>query len=249
MKRPSLDDRFAASQRPNSLPVMFQRWSELLFLHWEVNPDEIKATLPPGLYPDLHQGKAWIGLVPFYMKNIRPRFLPAVPGISNFLEMNVRTYVHDDFGRPGVWFYSLDANQSLAVTVAQKFFHLPYHRADMSAKVEEETIHYSCTRRSIPGETTSFSYSPGAPLPTPEPGSLEYFLVERYYLFAHHEQEMKNIIGQVHHSPYPLVEAKLEHWSGAAIRQAGFEIEDREPDHVAMSRGVDVELFAIEAVS
>lgn len=248
MKLTTLDDRFAATQRPNGSPVMYQRWSELLFLHWEVPVATIAATLPEGLYPDLHEGRAWLGLVPFYMQKIRPRFLPTVPGISDFLEMNVRTYVHDEQGRPGVWFYSLDANQSLAVSVAKRFFHLPYHRADMKAENREDGIHYSCTRRSIPEQTTRFIYSAGEPVAPPIPGSLEYFLVERYYLFAHHEQEMKNSIGQVNHVPYPLVKAQVEQWSGEAIQQAGFDIGDREPDHSAMSHGVDVSVYAIEPV-
>ncbi len=249
MRRPTLEDRLTATQRPNASPVMYQRWSELLFLHWEVSVAEIAATLPEGLYPDLYGGRAWLGLVPFYMQNIRPRFLPTVPGISNFLEMNVRTYVHDEQGRPGVWFYSLDADQSLAVSVAKRFFHLPYHHADMTAENRDGKIHYSCTRRSIPDETTGFIYSAGEPLPSPVPGSLEYFLVERYYLFAHHEREMKNSIGQVHHTPYPLVAANVEKWSSEAVGQAGFEIGEREPDHSVMSHGVDVSVFAIEPVS
>lgn len=249
MRIPTLNDRFAATQRPDASPVMYQRWSELLFLHWEVSAGEIAATLPEGLYPDLHEGKAWLGLVPFYMQNIRPRFLPTVPGISNFLEMNVRTYVHDDQGRPGVWFYSLDANQSLAVALARQFFHLPYHRAEMKAEQQENGFHYACTRKSLPGQTSRFVYAAGEALPSPTPGSLEYFLVERYYLFAHHKRRMKNSIGQVNHVPYPLVEAKVEHWSGEAIAQAGFDIGERQPDHSVMSRGVDVSIFAIEPVS
>jgi len=249
MRRPSLEDRHAASVRPNASPVMYQRWSELLFLHWEVSAESIAATLPDGIYPDLHEGRAWLGLVPFYMQNIRPRFLPVVPGISNFLEMNVRTYVHDEYGRPGVWFYSLDANQSLAVSVAKRFFHLPYHRADMTAETWDGAIHYSCTRRSEPEDTTRFIYSAGESIDPPAPGTLEYFLVERYYLFAHHQQEMKNSIGQVNHIPYPLVEANVEKWSGEAIQQAGFDIGNRAPDHSIMSRGVDVSVFAIEPVS
>ena len=119
----------------------------------------------------------------------------------------------------------------------------------MTAETRDGKVHYSCTRRSIPDETTRFVYSAGEPLPTPVPGSLEYFLVERYYLFAHHEREMKNSIGQVHHTPYPLVEAKVMQWSSEAIQQAGFEIGNREPDHSVMSHGVDVSVFAIEPVS
>lgn len=248
MRKPTIKDRIAATQRPAGSPVMYQSWRDLLFLHWEVEADSIAATLPPGIYPDLREGKAWIGLVPFFMRNIRPRFLPPVPGISNFLEMNVRTYVHDEQGRPGVWFYSLDANQALAVALAQKFFHLPYHYAKMSDDRRGETIHYRCTRSSIPSETSQFEYAAGDAMAVPEPGSFEYFLVERYYLFAHDKTKNRNLIGQVHHRPYPLHEVELGKWTGEALAQAGFPVMDREPAHVAMSKGVDVEIFPIEPV-
>ena len=82
---------------------------------------------------DRFGAKAFLGVVPFFMRNIRPRFLPAVPGISHFMEMNLRTYVHDRTGVPGVWFYSLDANQWLAVEIARRFFHLPYEHAAMKS--------------------------------------------------------------------------------------------------------------------
>jgi len=126
---PTASQRLAACERPSVQPVMFQQWRDLLFLHWEYPAEAIQATLPAGLFVDTFAGKAYLGVVPFFMQKIRPRFLPAVPGISDFMELNLRTYVHDRAGVPGVWFYSLDANQWLAVQVARNFFHLPYEYA------------------------------------------------------------------------------------------------------------------------
>ena len=131
MSTPTNQQRLDACKAPPQAHVLYQSWKELLFLHWRIDPAVIQATLPPGLTVDTFEGDAYLGIVPFCMCNIRPRFLPVVPGISNFLEMNVRTYVHDEEGRPGVWFYSLDANQKLAVRVARKFFNLPYFDAKM----------------------------------------------------------------------------------------------------------------------
>ena len=108
---PSLSNRLALRERPADRgPVMFQKWRELLFLHWEVDPGEIQRTLPSGLQVDTYADKAYVGIVPFYMCEVRPRFCPSLPGLSNFLEINLRTYVYDERGVAGVWFYSLDAN-------------------------------------------------------------------------------------------------------------------------------------------
>jgi len=110
---------------------MYQQWRDLLFLHWEYPAAAIQETLPEGLFVDTFGGTAYLGIVPFFMRNSRPRFLPAVPGLSNFMELNLRTYVYDRSGIPGVWFYSLDANQPLAVEIARRIFHLPYRHAKM----------------------------------------------------------------------------------------------------------------------
>ena len=115
------EDRLAVREKPASSPVMFQTWSNLLFLHWEIDVQEIAKRIPNRLSVDLHEGKTYLGLVPFFMKKVRPRFLPQMPGLSNFLELNIRAYVHDEQGRPGVWFFSLDCDQPIAVEVARKF--------------------------------------------------------------------------------------------------------------------------------
>ncbi|MBC8149439.1 MAG: DUF2071 domain-containing protein [Verrucomicrobiaceae bacterium] len=126
---------------------MFQRWSELLFLHWEIDPDLVKERLPDHLSVDIHEGKTYLGLVPFFMQKVRPRFLPCAPWLSNFLELNVRVYVHDQHGRPGVWFFSLDCNQPIAVELARRLFHLPYQHASMSAEPADGFRNYSCLRK------------------------------------------------------------------------------------------------------
>jgi len=129
--KPDIEARRALQREPAAKPVIYQTWSDLLFLHWEWDPAEIQATLPPGLYVDTYGEKAYVGVIPFRMTDVRASFLPEIPGVTNFLELNVRTYVHDRDGRPGVWFYSLDLNHGLGVLLAKTFFSLPYHNATM----------------------------------------------------------------------------------------------------------------------
>lgn len=223
---------------------MHQSWDRLLFLHWRWDAAEIQRTLPPDLFVDTFQGEAWLAIVPFYMRGIRPRFLPAVPGISDFLELNVRTYVHDAQGRSGVWFYSLDCNQPLAVLTARTFFHLPYQHARMSAKISEGWIDYRCQRRGMQAESY-FRYHIVPEFQTAEPGTLAFFLAERYLLFSRTPRGIR--CGQVHHTPYPLAEAKLEAWDVNPLLQAGFSDPLRPPDHIIGSAGVDVAVYPLKA--
>jgi hypothetical protein len=126
--------------------VMRMTWSELLFAHWQVEPSCIAALLPPHLELDTRDGKAWIGIVPFLMSNIAPRWCPPLPRLSRFLELNVRTYVKLD-GKPGVWFFSLDAENPVAVRVARATFNLPYMDATMAmTKRDAATITYQSNR-------------------------------------------------------------------------------------------------------
>jgi uncharacterized protein YqjF (DUF2071 family) len=227
---------------------MFQKWRELLFLHWEYDPQAIQRTLPPGLHVDTYQGKAYLGLVPFFMGDIRPRFCPTVPGLSNFLEVNLRTYVYDEQGVAGVWFYSLDANQWLAVQVARTFFKLPYFYAKMSAvKNQRGEITYRSWRRgSDPALTSHFRYRASGPVRQAEPGSLEFFLIERYILFANPTGRGQLSTGQVYHTPYPICQAEAPQWDTQLLTLGGFEPPDRPPDHVLMSPGVAVDIFALQ---
>ena len=243
---PELAGRIALTRKPaDRSPVMFQRWAHLLFLHWRVDPDMIQATLPPGLFVDTYDKEAWLGIVPFFMEGLRPRFCPAVPGISNFLELNLRTYVHDSHGRPGVWFYSLDANQALAVKIAQTVFSLPYRHAKMEAKTDMP-IELHSTRTGQPRQT--FIYEPGEPIGHSEPGSLEFFLVERYLLFSYRAASQKLFMGRIHHEPYALHKPEVSAYSRDLFRLNGFEDPERGHDHALLSTGVDVSVYGLERV-
>jgi hypothetical protein len=228
---------------------MYQQWRDLLFLHWEYPAAAIQATLPEGLFVDTFGGKAYLGIVPFFMRNIRPRFLPAVPGISNFMELNLRTYVYDRSGVPGVWFYSLDANQWLAVNIARRFFHLPYQHARMkSSRTTEGRIRYESLRTGerANGAACVFGYAPGLDLPQPSPDSLEFFLVERYRLYSRAPDGLRR--GAVFHPPYPLCCAEGTAWDEQLLALDAFTPTGRPPDHTLMSRGVDVSVFPLESV-
>ncbi|MGC6427619.1 MAG: YqjF family protein [Akkermansiaceae bacterium] len=232
-----MDQRLACQRRPEGSAVMDQTWADLLFLHWEFDPDLIRKRLPPGVHLDLFEQKAYLGVVPFFMKNIRPKGLPCIPWLSNFLELNVRTYVHDDKGRPGVWFFSLDCDQPIAVEIARKLFHLPYQHARMNAGEV-----YRCQRRGV-SETAEYSYQGTGKLETAEPGTLEFFLLERYLLFS--QRRNGNLYcGQVHHQPYQFCEAEVTQWTDAPLRWEYFEV-DGNPISQLYSPGVPVEIFPL----
>jgi uncharacterized protein len=241
---PTLDHRLSARERPARSPVMFQSWTHLLFLHWRWDPEDIQRRLPRGLTVDTFEGSAWIGIVPFFMRNIRPRFLPCVPWISNFLEKNMRTYVHDDEGRPGVWFFSLDCNQPFAVWTARTFFHLPYHHSRMSAQlVDEHTVAYS-SHRLNDNVTSLFHYALSPHARLAEPGTLDFFLLERYLLFSNTPRGVR--CGQVHHNPYPVSQARVEKFDTRTLELNGFTSPLHPPDHVCGSPGVNVMIYPLQ---
>lgn len=247
MTTPNQEQRIAAQQRPHGCQIMRQRWSHLLFLHWPIDPKEIAKRLPQGLHVDIYDGKAWIGVVPFFMQRVRPLGLPPLPWLSWFLELNVRTYVHDDFGNPGVWFFSLDCNQPIAVEVARRFFHLPYEHSRMKAEISEHHVHYKSIRRGDSREAI-FDYQ----LPTkPKPavlGSLDWFLVERYALFsADSNRELH--VGRVHHEPYQIEAISSGQWSALPIELDGIPIPLGPPISQLSAAILDVELFPLRRIN
>lgn len=243
---PSDAQRLAMRDRPTRAAVMFQHWRDLLFLHWRYSAEAIQATLPPGLHVDTHEGHAYLGVVPFVMRNVRPRFLPAVPGLSHFLELNLRTYVHDEAGVPGVWFYSLDADQRLAVAIARQLFHLPYESARMRYQRTPDGRSVFHSRRMRPAERqleTTLAWRPVGTPRTAVPGSLDFFLAERYRLFAHTPSGLR--CGTVHHAPYPLCDAEVTTMDESLFALNGFTPTGRAPDHVVCSSGVDVSIYPL----
>lgn len=243
---PDLALRLKQREKPQGAGVLFMRWDGLLFLHWEWDPAEIQKTLPKGLRVDTHEGKAWLAVVPFFMRRVHPRGLPCVPGISDFLEYNVRTYVYDERGVPGVWFYSLLCNQPLAVEVARKFFHLNYLHARLLA---EERL--GAEPRFIwmeKGRGAAEFHGRAAERHAPaEPGSLEFFLAERYVLFSAGRRE-RIFAGAVHHRPYEVASAEAVAWSFRPAASLGFSDPGRAPDHVMVARNVQVEAWPISRV-
>lgn len=243
-------ERLAARERPARPCVMHQEWRELLFLHWAVDPDMVQAMLPNSLRVDCYDGKAWLGIVPFFMQGVRPRFLPAVPGVSDFLELNLRTYVVDRQGRPGVWFFSLDTGHRLPVWIARRFFHLPYCYARMAARDDSGLIDYRSSRvqEGVEAIEQVFKWKREGLEATANPGSLEFFLVERYRLFAHDARRDRLYTGQVHHEPYRYSKVKLEDYSTRLFGLNGLPEPQVQPDSVIASPGVGVSIHALERV-
>jgi len=222
---------------------MHQRWANLLFLHWRWDPNEIQRSLPAGLTVDTWNGEAWLGVVPFYMRGVRPVGCPPVPWLSNFLELNVRTYVRDAAGRPGVWFYSLDCNQPVAVWLARTLFHLPYWHASMQAgMLADGSVCYECRRAGSAG-TARFTYRADGHQNPATAGTLEEFLVERYRLFSTKRGRIHS--GQVWHAPYKIAPAVVPVWSAHSLELEGFKPPGRFPDHAIVSAGVDVLIYPL----
>ncbi len=243
MKLPDDEDRLLFRGEPRRNAVGSQRWNDLLFLHWQMDPEVIQASLPAGLYVDVFQGKGWLGIVPFFMERIRPAWLPPLPWLSWFMEMNLRTYVHDDRGRPGVWFYSLDCNQPVAVALARRFFDLPYFHARMTSERRQGRIHFACQRKGAEQESR-FVWRPHSEGHEAIPGTLEFFLVERYLLFASGPQGVLRT-GRVHHRPYQISTPELTAWDNAPALQSGFALSGP-PQSVLCAGKVDVRIFALE---
>ena len=244
IKPPDMAQRLAVRQRPAAAAIGYQRWNHLLFAHWKIEPRAVQAILPRGLFVDAHEGAAYVGVVPFFMQRVRPAWLPSLPWISWFLELNVRTYVHDARGQPGVWFYSLDCNQPLAVAIARRFFHLPYFHARMSAKRQDAAIDYRCQRRGETGGPWRYEWRPGPHAAPAEPGSLEFFLIERYALFST-DHAGRLYEGRVHHAPYRIHTPIVSELSASPARLAGFDLQG-EPVSVLGAHSVDVSIFPLK---
>jgi uncharacterized protein YqjF (DUF2071 family) len=226
---------------------MAQTWDDLAFLHWPLPADELRARVPAALAIDEYDGSAWLGVTPFRVTHLRGRGLPAVPRLSSFLELNVRTYVtYED--RPGIWFFSLDCESPLAVRAARSLYKLPYFDARMSARPRDDEIEYESSRTHTgaqPAELVA-AYGPrGEPGPS-EPGSLANFLTERYCLYATDDDDVL-FRAEIHHRPWPLqaAQASVER---NAMPPAGIELAP-EPALSHFSRRQDVLIWPLARVA
>lgn len=190
---------------------MRQTWHELLFAHWPVDPEILSPLIPQKLAIDVLDGQAWVGVVPFRMSNVHPRFIPSMPGLSAFPELNVRTYVKAE-DKPGVWFFSLDAANEVAVWAARQFYYLPYFNAKMAVECQPDgaTIQYR-SQRVHPGTLAAAlraTYRPVGEVFAPQPGTLEWWLTERYCLYTEHKGQIYR--GEIQHPPWSLQVAEWE---------------------------------------
>jgi uncharacterized protein YqjF (DUF2071 family) len=200
------------AHRPWPLPpgpwLMAQTWERLLFAHWPVDPAVLRPLIPPGLALDTFGGTAWVGVVPFDITHAHARYLPPLPYLSHFLELNVRTYVVAE-AKPGVWFFSLDAASPLAVAGARRFFHLPYFNARMSADVQQGWVHYRSrrTHKGAPPAEFAARYRPLSAPYKAQSGSLEHWLTERYCLYSR-DPRGRIWRDEIHHVHWPLQRAE-----------------------------------------
>ena len=200
----------SGDHRPWPLPsapwVMKQTWHDLLFAHWPISSAVVRPLVPAEIALDTFDGQCWVGVVPFHMSGIRARGLPPLPGLSSFPELNVRTYVTHG-GKPGVYFFSLDAANLPAVWAARAFYHLPYFHAEMGSREISGGIQYFSRRRQSSAEFRG-QYCPTAEVRLREKGSLEHWLTERYCLYTTHRGQV--LRGEIQHQQWPLQDAEAE---------------------------------------
>ena len=240
------------SHRPLPLPrrpwAMQQRWNDLLFAHWPVPTQAIEQTLPPGLLADTFDGSGWLGIVPFGMDRIRIHGLFSVPGARAFPELNLRTYVRErGTNRTGVYFYSLDASNPLAVTIARTVFHLPYYWARMGMDYSKDPgplreIRYRSQRLLAPARARFQARYRG--LGAASQGPLEHFLTSRYALYTS-DRKGNLLRGDIHHLPWPLERAEAEFEVNELPEAHGFTLPDTKPV-LHFSRELLVYVWAIE---
>jgi uncharacterized protein len=239
---------FATAHRPWPPPmapwIMTQRWNDLLFLHYALPPEAILPLIPEVLTLDTFQQRAWVSVTPFWINHLRPPGVPSLPWFSHFAEINVRTYVTRD-GKPGVYFFSLDASNLSAVWGARVFYRLPYWQAAITLKGRGGTkIEYVSKRQHGP-KPAEFccSYGPNSLTFHARPGSLEHFLTERYCLYASNRRRLYR--GEIHHLPWELQSATVDLADNSMAKAAGIEL-PHQPELAYFSRELKVLFWAPE---
>ena len=213
-------DRLAPRLRPSGCPILHQRWNRLVFLHWRLPADVIRRFVPAGLELDLCEGAAWISLVAFTVSHMRATLLPPIPGLSDAHQINMRTYVHRD-GIPGLWFFSLDANNPLAVWAVRLGYRLAFFRARMHVSDDGGVVAFRSERTdgNAPKATFDATWQRGDALPVLQPGTLDFFLVERYVLYSGTNDHLLRT--RIHHRPWPLRRATVTHFASTMPEAQG----------------------------
>lgn len=216
--------------------LLSMRWDDVLFAHWPVDPGVVAPTLPEGLTVDTDDGDAYLGIVAFRMASIRPRGAPVG---RSFPELNLRTYVRSADG-PGIYFYNLDADDRIGVTLARALFELPYYRAEMRVDDREDGVRFRSRRTHRDAASARFdaTYRPTGAAEPVEPGSLDAFLTERYRFYT--ESDSGSLYrGDIEHPPWKVSDATLSIRSNTLFEANGFDRPAGEP-LVRYSPGSDV---------
>jgi uncharacterized protein YqjF (DUF2071 family) len=228
---------------PAGLWVMAQTWHDLLFAHWPIAATTLRPRIPAQLEIDIFEGQAWLAVIPFRMSGVRLRGTPAMPWLSRFPELNLRTYVTMG-GKPGVWFFSLDAGNPLAVAIARAWFHLPYFRAQMLCEERDGWIHYRSerTHRRAPSGLLEARYRPAGEVYSAKPATLEHFLTERYCLYTA-DARGRIIRGEIHHPPWPLQLAEASFGQNTIAEASRFSLPNLASPLLHFSRRQDVTVW------
>jgi uncharacterized protein len=222
------DNLDMVAHRPWPMPdapwLVTQSWNDLLFAHWPVSADVLQSKIPAGFPLDLYDGQAWLGIVPFHKSDVAPRVASALPWISAFPELNVRTFVVIG-DKPGVYFFSLDAGSSAAVGVARALVDLPYYSATMVVEERDGWIEYHSRRTTPEAPEAEFAcrYRPTGPAEPPAPGTLEHFLTERYCLYTV-DDAGRVLRLEVHHPAWPLQPAEAEFTTNTMAEASGIRV-------------------------
>lgn len=195
---------------PETPWIMTQTWYNLLFAHWPIPAHMLRPFIPACFELETFEGQAWLGVVPFGMADVRLRNVPKAPLTHRFLELNVRTYVRME-DKPGVYFFSLDAANEIAVWTARLWFNLPYFDATMHMETAGSQISYHSRRihRKAPAAQFAGTYAPVGNIFQSQPGSFDYWLTERYCLYTT-DRKQRPYRGEIHHLPWPLQRAEAD---------------------------------------
>lgn len=229
-------------------PVLRQRWCELAYFHWRYDADVVQRLLPPGLVVDTFDGSAWVGLIPFEMRDVRVGPTPPLPWLGSFIEINVRTYVIDATGRRSVWFFSLDVPRIAIVGVARSVFSLPYCWAHAGHVVAGDEHHYSMNRRWPRGSAAhaEIRFRVGERVPDDDVGDLDHFLCARWGLATVRRGRLFH--GPVHHERWPLHLVENVDIAQNVVEAAGLPTPVGAA-HARYSPGVSVEVAWFEAIT
>jgi uncharacterized protein YqjF (DUF2071 family) len=231
--------------RPSGRPAMRMTWLHLLFAHWPVPIESLRPLVPGALDIDAFDGRAWVGLIPFTMRGVGHTIWPWIPTMRRFHECNVRTYVSVK-GIPGVYFFSLDAANRIAVWGARRFWHLNYQYSRMNLERDGDVMSYSVDRVGNPAARLRCAWRVGPRIPRSRPGELAHFLTERYCLYAI-DRAGRPLRARIWHEPWPLRQAALLELDDGLVGSAGIEVTG-EPVSLLAADEMRVEAWGLEAI-